>query len=168
MTIVIDAGHGGNDTGVIINNLSEKDIVYNISQKIKAFENENIEIILLRDNDSFLSLKDRVEKINTIEPDLVISLHLDNSKDENSKGTKAYIHKNKLVRTSHFFASNILKQLNINTNDIEFANFYLLKHSNSPAVNLYLGNFSNKEDKSFLTSELGQNYVAKQIFQSLE
>lgn len=74
--IVIDAGHGGKDTGAIINSISEKDIVYAISQKIKSLEHNNFEFILLRDDDKFISLKDRVTKINSIQPDLVLSLIL--------------------------------------------------------------------------------------------
>lgn len=166
--IVIDAGHGGNDTGAIVNQVSEKDIVYEISQKIKALENEKFEIILMRNDDRFLSLSDRVEKINSTKPDLVLSLHIDNAKTESSSSMKAYINDNKQLKKSHYYASKLLKHLAQNEESIEFANFYILRQSTVPAVNLTLGNFYNTEDISFLSSELGQSYIAKQIIKGLQ
>lgn len=166
--VVIDAGHGGKDPGITINNISEKDIVFAISQKIKTKENENIEIILLREDDQFLTLKERVDKINSINPDLVLSLHLDKGSKELNSSRKAYLIDNKVLRKSHYQATKIIEGLNIDAKDIKLANFKLLEGSNSPALNLSLGNLAHPEDFSFLTSEEGQNQLADQIISSLE
>lgn len=166
--IVIDAGHGGKDMGAVVNSVSEKNIVYAISQRIKALEHHNFEIILLRDDDKFISLKDRVAKINSIQPDLVLSLHIENSSKETKTSTKAYVHKNKQLKKSYYHASKILEHLGQKKQEIEFASFYILRETNSPALNLTLGNLSNEEDILFLTSELGQNYIAEQILKGLQ
>ena len=74
--IVIDAGHGGKDSGQNIKGIKEKEVVYQITQKIKELhQNKNIELYFSRPNNEFVSLEQRVEFINTIQPDLVISLH---------------------------------------------------------------------------------------------
>lgn len=168
LKIVIDAGHGGKDTGAVMNSIAEKDIVYAISQKIKALENSNFEIILLRGDDEFVSLKDRVQKINSIQPDLVLSLHVDNSSKETKTSIKAYVHNNDQLKSSYYHASKILEHLGEKEQGIEFASFYILREANSPALNLSLGNLSNEEDILFLTSELGQDYMAKQILKGLQ
>lgn len=64
--IVIDAGHGGNDLGATRNGIHEKDIVLNIAKQIKKSveRNNNYEVILTRDDDSYPSLSERTEKIN--------------------------------------------------------------------------------------------------------
>jgi len=168
LKVVIDAGHGGKDAGVTINTITEKDIVYAISQKIKAKAKGNIEVILLRNTDQFISLKDRVKKINTLQPDLVLSLHIDNSKLNTKHSQKAYIYKNKQLKTSYYYATKLLEQFDDKNQKIEFAGFYILKQSNSPALNLTLGNFRNNEDLVFLSSETGQDYIAEQILKGLQ
>ena len=67
MIIVIDAGHGGKDPGAKIDEELESKIVESIAKKIKALNgSEDLKIILLREDDSFVSLSDRVNKINQI------------------------------------------------------------------------------------------------------
>jgi N-acetylmuramoyl-L-alanine amidase len=164
----VDAGHGGKDSGAVVNGISEKDILYAISQKIKENAEENVEIILLRENDQFVSLRERAEKINSIKPDLVISLHVDNNEKNKKSSTKAYIYKNKHLKQSFYYAKKLLDELNPVDNDIEFAGFYVLKASDSPALNLSLGNLSNVIDYEFLTSDVGQTYISEQIIKGLQ
>jgi N-acetylmuramoyl-L-alanine amidase len=168
LKVIIDAGHGGKDSGAIVNGISEKDILFAISQKIKENESDNIEIILLRKDDQFMSLKERIEKINSIQPDLLVSLHIDNIKMSNKSITKAYLYKNDYLKKSYYYAKTLLEELNSNETEIDFANYYVLKVSNLPALNLTIGNMNNKEDFTFLNSEFGQNHISKQIIKGLQ
>ena len=69
-------GHGGNDPGAQVGSALEKEIVMSIARKIQVLNtNTNIEIILSRDQDQFKSLSERTQFINSLNPDLVISLH---------------------------------------------------------------------------------------------
>ena len=62
ITVVIDAGHGGADNGArSANGLKEKDITLSIAKKIAVLNsNEHINILLSRDNDQTISVRDRV------------------------------------------------------------------------------------------------------------
>ena len=84
--IVIDAGHGGKDSGQNIKGIKEKEVVYQITQKIKELhQNKNVELYFSRPNNEFVSLEKRVEFINTIQPDLVISLHANGHPQDETK-----------------------------------------------------------------------------------
>ena len=75
--IVIDAGHGGSDHGATVDELYEKDIVSQISKKIfEKHDPSKVEIVLLRDSDNNITLTDRINRINELKPDLLISLHV--------------------------------------------------------------------------------------------
>ena len=76
--VVIDAAHGGKDYGAVYDEYIEKDIAAVIAGKIKTLNNENkdIKIHFTRTGDEFMSLNERVEAINKLKPDLVLSLHL--------------------------------------------------------------------------------------------
>jgi len=78
-TIVIDAGHGGEDPGAIgPNGLMEKDITLKIARLLynRLEDEEGLRVILTRDSDVTLSLKHRVEFVRENDADLLISIHL--------------------------------------------------------------------------------------------
>ncbi len=78
-TIVIDPGHGGKDPGAIgPAGLMEKDVTLDVARRLQArlARHENYRILLTRDDDEAVSLKDRVEFANLNGADLFISLHV--------------------------------------------------------------------------------------------
>ena len=76
-TVIIDVGHGGHDMGNTVSGITEKEIVLSIANKIKQLNiSEDLEIILTRSTDEFISLEDRTNFINSFDADLMISLHL--------------------------------------------------------------------------------------------
>ncbi|MFK7953434.1 MAG: peptidoglycan DD-metalloendopeptidase family protein [Ekhidna sp.] len=80
--VIIDPGHGGKDSGeAYSNDLYEKDLVLAIAEKVKDqfSEQGEIEIVLTRDNDQFVSLNER--KSSAENADLFISLHSQDYKD---------------------------------------------------------------------------------------
>ena len=77
LKLVLDAGHGGKDSGAIYNGVYEKNINLRIALNLRDYLNdyENVEVILTRDNDTFADIFDKamVARINSA--DLFISLH---------------------------------------------------------------------------------------------
>jgi len=76
-TVVIDAGHGGKDPGAIgYNGTKEKRIALDVAKKLKeTFKKDDINVILTRDTDKFIKLKNRAKIANDNHADLFISLH---------------------------------------------------------------------------------------------
>ena len=88
INVVIDAGHGGYDFGAISNTVNEKQIVEQIAKKIKALnKNENVVIHFTRNSDELVTLQERTQIINTIKPDLVLSLHVNSNKNTRKIGS---------------------------------------------------------------------------------
>lgn len=173
MTIVIDAGHGGKDHGAEINDELESKIVESIAKKIKALNgNEDLKIILLREDDSFVSLSDRVNKVNEINPDLLISLHLNASKNSNENGVNAYVSsQNEFYEKSLETANKLIYTISndkLAKGGVKDANFYIIKNSKCPALILEVGYLSNENDKSYITSENGKNEIANKIFEFIK
>lgn len=170
--IVIDAGHGGKDPGAKIDEELESKIVESIAKKIKALNgSEDLKIILLREDDSFVSLSDRVNKINQINPDLLISLHLNASKNPNEKGVNAFISiQNGFYDKSLEKANQLIENIsnnNLTKGGVKNANLYIIKNSKCPAVLLEVGFLSNPNDKAYITSESGKDEIAKNILKLL-
>ncbi len=78
-TVVIDAGHGGDDVGAVDFNGTryEKDDVLEVALLVREelLEYGNINIVMTREDDTFVSLDDRCAIANNIDADLFVSIH---------------------------------------------------------------------------------------------
>lgn len=91
--IVVDAGHGGHDTGTIgPNGLEEKDLVLDVALKLgKLLENKlGAEVVYTRDDDTFIPLETRTAIANKEQADLFISIHANSSSDQTARGIETY------------------------------------------------------------------------------
>lgn len=166
--IVIDAGHGGHDIGATHGFHTEKEITANIAKKIKGLNtNQNVEIVLLRDGDDFKSLADRVDEINKLNADLVLSLHVNKNPNETASGIEAFVSEdNAKYEDSKAHAEELISILStekMKSRGVKKAPFMVLKKSKTAAVTLELGFLSNTNDREYLTSDLGQNEIASKI-----
>ena len=92
-TIVIDAGHGGEDPGALGRRGSrEKDITLMIAKRLKALVDAepNMRALLTRDGDYFLPLNSRVEKARKVRADLFVSIHADAFTRPNVRGSSVF------------------------------------------------------------------------------
>ena len=96
-TVILDAGHGGKDPGTTsLSGVYEKNIVLNIVKKVRTLlesEYSDLNVILTRERDEFIELKDRGIIANKNEGNLFISVHCNAKKsDENDKnGFEIYL-----------------------------------------------------------------------------
>ena len=91
--IVIDAGHGGKDSGAVgRNRLKEKDVVLKIAKGLKETlsKETGAEIIMTRDDDTFIPLEERTAIANTKEADIFISVHANASFNRKAGGVETY------------------------------------------------------------------------------
>ena len=166
--IVIDAGHGGHDVGATHGFHSEKEITAKIAKKIKGLNtSDQVEIVLLRNDDEFKSLAERVDAINNLNADLVLSLHVNKTPNESTSGIEAFVsEQNAKYDDSKAHAEELVSILStekIKSRGVKTAPFMVLKKSNTAAVTLELGFLSNPTDREYLTSNSGQNEIASKI-----
>jgi N-acetylmuramoyl-L-alanine amidase len=91
--IVIDAGHGGHDTGTIgPNGLLEKDVVLDVAKRLGRLLESRLgaEVIYTRQDDTFIPLETRTAIANRERADLFISIHANSSRDADARGVETY------------------------------------------------------------------------------
>lgn len=92
--IVIDAGHGGHDTGTIgPTGLMEKDLSLDVSLRLGRIIQERLplaEVSYTRSDDSYVALEQRTAMANDARSDLLISIHANSSKDRKVRGIETY------------------------------------------------------------------------------
>jgi N-acetylmuramoyl-L-alanine amidase len=92
-TIVIDAGHGGEDPGALGRHGSrEKDITLSIARRLKTLVDAEpgMRALLTRDGDYFLPLAMRVEKARKVKADLFVSIHADAFVRPHARGSSVF------------------------------------------------------------------------------
>jgi len=91
--IVVDAGHGGHDTGTIgPNGLMEKDLVLDVALRLGRLLETRLgaDVIFTRDDDTFIPLETRTAIANEHQADLFISIHANSSHDPSARGIETY------------------------------------------------------------------------------
>ena len=91
--VVIDAGHGGHDTGTIgPNGLLEKDLVLDVALRLGRLIKTRLgaEIVYTRSDDVFVPLEERTKIANDQKADLFISIHANSSPQPAATGVETY------------------------------------------------------------------------------
>jgi N-acetylmuramoyl-L-alanine amidase len=91
--IVIDAGHGGHDTGTIgVDGIQEKDVVLDVAMRVGQLLHDRLgsEIIYTRSDDTFIPLETRTAIANKAQADLFLSIHANSSPDASARGVETY------------------------------------------------------------------------------
>jgi len=171
INVVIDAAHGGYDFGAISNTVNEKQIVEQIANKIKSLnKNKNVVIHFTRSSDVFVPLQERTDIANTIKPDLILSLHVNSSTNQDKSGVEFFVYKDsKLYEESNNFAVKLSTEMSKNNSfkigEIKNASYFIIKNATVPAVIIELGYLSNPKDKKNLTDEKEQDKIAESILE---
>jgi N-acetylmuramoyl-L-alanine amidase len=92
--IVIDAGHGGHDTGTIgPTGLMEKDLCLDVALRLGKIIQQRLpgaDIVYTRSDDTFIPLEERTNIANQAKADLFISIHANSSQDHAARGVETY------------------------------------------------------------------------------
>jgi N-acetylmuramoyl-L-alanine amidase len=92
--IVIDAGHGGHDTGTIgPTGLMEKDLCLDVALRLGKIIEQRLpgaDVVYTRSDDTFIPLEERTNIANQAKADLFISIHANSSQDHAARGIETY------------------------------------------------------------------------------
>mgnify|MGYP003297979047 FL=1 len=217
IVVAIDAGHGGKDPGAVSsNNVLEKDITLLIAKELERTlrDTEGYDAVLIRNDDSTVSLNDRYQNARKFGADAFISIHADGFRLASVKGASVFIWseessssvarnlsekerkriqaqiKNiksydfnedaardlypntykKKVDQSKELGTKILDQLKrdpftkIHKQNVEYADFRVLKSVDIPSVLVESGFITNPEDAKRLKTKAGRRMIARSIF----
>ena len=176
-TIVIDAGHGGNDPGKVgINNAYEKDINLQIAKKVKRYlEANDINVIMIREEDKGLyeegasnkkvqDMKARVALIDSSDASLAISIHQNSFPQESVSGTQVfYYQKNEESKVmAEMLQATVTELLKPEKEREAKANkdYYLLKKAKANVLIVECGFLSNKKEADLLIKDTYQERMA--------
>ncbi|WP_162515255.1 N-acetylmuramoyl-L-alanine amidase family protein [Paenibacillus pinistramenti] len=167
--VVIDAGHGGTDSGAVsLNKRLEKDFTLAAVLKLQQIleQDSGLEVVLTRNSDTYPMLQDRVKLANSINADVFISIHGNISPDGGTGPNGVETHYT-LNRNSEALAKVMQKYLvqssGMADRGLKTGNLYVTKNTNMPAVLLECGFLSNPKDEAAMYSDEFQQQLAEGI-----
>jgi N-acetylmuramoyl-L-alanine amidase len=147
-TVVVDAGHGGKDSGAYRRyGPPEKVVALDVAQRLeKKLRESQIKTVMTRDSDVFIPLNDRVAIENNQKNAVFVSIHFNDSRKRRARGFETYYHSG----ASFDLASRIQQKLitipNSANGGVHTANFRVLRLASCPAVLVECGYLSNRAE----------------------
>lgn len=154
LTLVLDAGHGGDDVGTGTSDYYEKNINMDIvSQMKEILEYCGVHVILTRDGDETVALADRSALANESGADWFVSIHCNYCEEDAAiAGLECYYWFDSAQGKA--FAEGLVKTIQesgeIHVRGTKTENFHVLRETTIPAVLVETGYLSNAEDKKNL------------------
>lgn len=177
--IVIDAGHGGNDSGAIgPTGVMEKTVTLNIALRLqKLLEAEGATVYMTRSTDTEVSpkgakasdieeLQARCDVANNHDADIFISIHNDSFTNGAAKGTTGYYYSRGSAKSRDLadkIRSGVIDQIGTQSRGTQSCNFYVVKHTDMPATLVEVAFISNPEEEKLLNSDDGAQKAAQGI-----
>lgn len=182
--ITIDAGHGGSDVGAIgPTGVTEKSITLRIARELqRLLTAEGAEVIMTRNKDTEVSpkkanatdieeLQARCDIANRNDSDIFISIHMDSFTSSSPSGTTGYYYgkgTKASVRLAQYVSDGVVSALSTGHRGVKSCNFYVVRHTNMPAILLETAFISNEKEERLLNSEAGIKKAASGILKGIK
>lgn len=164
-TIVIDAGHGGNDPGAVYGSSYEKVIAFDIAARLASTLSNSYgyNARMTRSNDVYLSLAQRVELTKSYRGSAFVSIHNNSSTNTSYHGHEVLVPTGESYTTNPYISASrslgaaINRELGvriptIRNRGVKYQNVYVVGKNSVPSTLIEYGFISNSNDRSHLTS----------------
>ena len=176
--VVLDAGHGGHDTGAMSQGYVEKSITLDIVNRVMVLlENDpDIKGYATRTTDFYPSFEDRNNLGNTV-GDIFVSVHINSASSEKANGTEVFYYNMDDISSSRGISSsllaqtileNLLEKLESFDRKVKRENFIVLRQSTVPATLCEIGFITNADEGAKLNSPEYRQLAAEAIYESVK
>jgi N-acetylmuramoyl-L-alanine amidase len=187
--VVLDPGHGGQDSGAICGGVLEKDLTLDVARRIdRLLNSEGIATLMTRVGDTYVSLADRAAFANRVRNCVFVSIHFNEDNKPVATGVETY-YAGRQITAGSFLASwlpflwrplsdspnpesqnlagFIQEALVARTRSVDRGTqarqFFVIANVTSPAVLIEGGFLTNKEDISKLATDDYRDQIAAAV-----
>ncbi len=169
--VVLDPGHGGSDCGAIAleNKYYEKSINLEVAKLIQEkLMKKDVYVYMTRTKDETLTLEDRVNYSNEINPDIYVSIHANSTLQPVSYGLETHYYKDDSLALANTIHKNFASEKNLKKWDtldrgVMKSRFYVINHTEAPSVLIEMGFISNAVERDKLSTKERKEQIADSI-----
>jgi len=147
-TVVVDAGHGGKDSGAWRRHgPPEKVVALDVALRVnRKLRESQLRTVMTRDNDTFIPLDDRVELGNREKNSIFVSIHFNDSRRRGVGGIETYYHSPYAYNLASAIEQNLSTLPGAANRGVHPARFRVLRNAHYPSVLVECGYLSNRTD----------------------
>jgi N-acetylmuramoyl-L-alanine amidase len=187
--VILDPGHGGQDSGAMCGGLLEKELTLDVARRIdRLLDSEGIATLMTRLGDTYVSLADRATFANRIRNCIFVSIHFNEDNRPVASGVETYYAAHQITagsfmaswlpflwrplsdlpnpesqRLAGFIQEALVARTRAIDRGTQAGQFFVIANVTSPAVLIEGGFLTNKEDISKLTSEDYRDQIAAAV-----
>jgi N-acetylmuramoyl-L-alanine amidase len=187
--VVLDPGHGGQDSGAMCGGVLEKDLTLDVARRIdRLMDSEGIATLMTRLGDTYVSLADRAAFTNRVRNCIFVSIHFNEDNQAVSSGVETYYAAHQITAGSFlaswlpflwrplsdspnlesqnlagFIQEALVARTRALDRGTQAKQFFVIANVTSPAVLIEGGFLTNKEDISKLASEDYRDQMAAAV-----
>jgi len=170
-TVVIDAGHGGHDSGALSRRtgrlIKEKDIALDTALRVeRKLRAAGVNTVMTRRDDRFIPLNTRVAISNRHRHSIFLSIHYNDSPKRHINGVEIYHNRRGTDRLAYDLLASISRTAGHRKRFVKTANFRVLRYSQGPSVLVECGFLSNASEAARCADPLHREAIAEAIVQA--
>lgn len=167
--IVLDAGHGGKDCGATREGIYEKDITLDVCDRIQELlQKKGYKVYMTRTNDVYVSLEDRSLFSASINPAIFVSVHVNACNDTAPKGIETHYYTDESLDLAVTVHNGLTKKIDETPNrGLSRSRFYVINHTEVPAILVEIGFLSNDEERNELITPRRKQRTAEGIVEGI-
>lgn len=163
--VVLDAGHGGIQSGCEFDGVLEKDITLAVTLLARdKLERAGVTVILTRGEDVDVSLDQRCQIANDANADIFVSIHCNSyTEDTSISGLEGYYHADAKGERLAQYILDAADALSVKTRHVRDENYQVLRETTMPAALMEIGFLSNPSERQRLQAEEYQDTIAQAV-----
>ena len=167
--VVLDAGHGGSDYGAIREGINEKDITLDVTQRVESIlRSKGYKVSLVRKDDTFVSLEDRVSFSENEAPEIFVSIHVNSAVSTDPSGIETHWYHDYSKNLAETVHKHLVKEIPSSKDRGLFkSKFYVINHTTVPAILCEIGFLSNVDERNELITDSRKQKTAKAIAEGI-
>jgi N-acetylmuramoyl-L-alanine amidase len=174
-TLVIDAGHGGDDAGAMSGGYKEADLTLALAKEIQSLNADpNLKIVLTRADMDKVDLKLRTQICREANADAFISLHINGKEDVSASGIEVLVPTKDVLymESSKLLGAALVKKVSEVYETVPSLiqrknGIWVLNGNSCPAVLIECGYLTNDKDRQFITQADNRKALAQKILQAI-
>ena len=162
--VVIDPGHGGYDVGATREGIYEKDITLDVAKRLKRYlARAGVDVVMTRETDATVSLKERSDLSNSVQPNAFVSIHVNSSESTSGVGLETHWYQPQSQDLAKVVHKSFTNEINSPDRGIVKSRFYVINHTLAPSILVEIGFISNPNERYQLLTEARKDQTARSI-----
>ncbi len=166
--VVLDPGHGGTDYGAIREGINEKDITLDLTQRVASIlKSKGYKYAITRTDDTYIGLQERCDFTDAENPEIFVSIHVNSAVATEPYGIETHYYHENSKELAEVIQKHLINDIDTKDRGVIKSKFYVINHTEVPAVLVETGFISNPDERADLITEKRKQATAKAIAEGI-